>query len=206
MLEFEQDLEFKTISKLKFWSPPFEYKIPQPPPGHIYIPLRQGCTKAIYNSLPFSSYQTFFELITEENFKKIIESANFVIKTPYRKYGLVKGLLLGLIIQSVIRITSAVLTGDIINFIIFTTFLIYSPILMRYGGGQYLTRMKKYEKVLNKALGYQSNSRLSNSGIVVEAGKMCLWLDFHTGNYEPPIQLGNTEPIYFEPGSQIILK
>ena len=206
MLAYEQELESTQVSKLKFWNPPREYQIPQPPPGHTYIPLKQNCLKAIYNPRVFSSYATISEHVNEENFKRILESANFVVKTPYFKYNFVRFLLFGLIAQSIFRIITAALEGDLLTLIIFSVVLIYSPILMRYGCAQYLTRMKKYEKVLNKALGYQNSSRLPGSGVVVEAGKMCLWLDFHTGNYEPPLQYVYAEPVYFEVGAQIIIK
>ena len=203
---FEQELEFTQVTKLKFWNPPRKYQIPQSPPGHTYIPLKQSFLKAIYNPQQFSSYAVLSEHMNEESFKKIVDSANFVIKTPYFKYNFVRFLCFVLIIQSIIRIISAVFAGDLVTLVIYLAIFFYSPILMRYGCGQYLTRMKKYEKVLNKALGYQNNSRLSNSGIVVEAGKMCLWLDFHTGSYEPPLQYQYAEPVYFEPGAQVIIK
>ena len=207
MLEMEQELEGSPVSMFIFWKPPYDYKIPQSPPGHVYIPLKHGCMKAIYNPVPFSSYNALFECITQENYKKTTDSANLLMISPHRKLSIIRAILFVLIFQSILRMIGAIFAGDYISFAIFCVFLIYSPILMRYGCGQHLNRMKKYEKALNKSIANQNTSEGSSSSIVVTAGKMCLWLDFHIVNCEPGIELELelTENFYNEQRAEIIL-
>lgn len=206
MLEYERELEYETISKLKFWSPPRKYRIPEAPPGHIYIPLHQSCIKGQYIPKPFNSYPMLSNSIPEQNFNKIIESANFIIKTPYFKLTFIRFLILGIMINSIIRIISGIFSQDFVNVAIFSIIFSYSPFLMRYGCGQYLNRMMKYEKVLNKGLMYQTEIRLAGTNVVVESGKMCLWLDFYTARYDPPPQNELYQAVFVQPGAQIIIK
>jgi hypothetical protein len=103
-----------------------------------------------------------------------------------------------------LRFIASCIAGDIFNIIYNLLFLILSPFLMRLGGKQYLERMRKYEKVLLKCCHGLSNTVLAGSGLVVEPGYRCLWLDFHQGGYAPPpAPAAIQNPVYYFPGMQV---
>lgn len=203
MLEYEREPEYETVPKYKFWSPPRKYQIPEAPPGHIYIPLHQGYLKARYTPKPYNSYPMLSDSIPENDFNKVIDSANFIIKTPYFKLTFIRLVTLLIMINSLYRIIISIVYQDFVNIVIYSIILCYSPFLMRYGCGQYLSRMGKYVKVLNKGLMYQNGVRLSGSNVVAEAGKMCLWLDFYMRRYEPPQESEGLRAVIVPPGARI---
>jgi hypothetical protein len=188
----------------KFWSPPVVYSVPESPPGHCYIPLVQSCCSAKYD--PRLNFYPFLqETISSPAFHSVITSANFVIKSPYFKFQFIRYFLLGIAINCLIRFSLACASGDVVSIVIYLIILCLSPFLCRLGAKQYVERMFKYRKVMQKAMDTQSKAVLTASGMVVDVGERCLWLDFHAGVYEPPQLPPANAPVYFMPGAQVNL-
>ena len=205
MIENESSIISTPIPWYKFWLPAEKILIPEAPQGHYYVPLREKAYSARYEN-NLSAFQGLSQLINHNSFTQVTTAASFTLKSPYFKYKFVKFFLFASFIVNLIHMISSFLSGDLIGMIIYFIFLVIAPILMRKGANQYLSRMQKYEKVLKKCCIGLSNNLLAGSGVIVEPGRNCKWLDFHTGGYSPPppptafIQ----NPAYYFPGTQVI--
>jgi hypothetical protein len=202
--KMEAQLDHTNVAPWKFWKPPVSYKIPEPPTGHCYVPLKQGLFSARYEA-DLSLYPALAGRLSTGAFVGALNSADFVIKTPYFKYLFVKYFLFAVMAFCVLQIDLSITDGDIGGIIIYSIGLILSPFGIRLGGKQYLERMHKYKKAMSKALSIQTTAVLCRSGVVAESGEKCLWIDFHTGSYTPPPAsinyLATPEIIY--PGTQV---
>jgi hypothetical protein len=192
------------IPWIKFWQPPEKVVIPLAPADHHYIPLHESATRANYET-NLAMFPALSEVLNSTAYTSVVTSASFALKTPYFKYTFIRFFILGLFIYYFIRFLVSCLTGDIFGLIIYLLLIGLCPFGMRLGGKQYLDRMQKYEKVLHKLCHNLSTTVLAGSGLVVEPGYRCLWLDFHTGGYAPPpvpsafVQ----NPVYYFPGTQV---
>ena len=151
------------------------------------------------------NYPLISETINEAFFSTVISSANFVIKSAYFKFTFIRCFLWGIGVIWLIEFISSCATLNVFGAIMYMIFILLCPYFMRLGSNQFNERMLKYKKVLMKAMETQTRVVLSNTGIVVEPGDRCMWLDFHTGNYAPPsVQVnyfGNAGVVY--PGAPI---
>lgn len=200
------ELEEQHHPAWKFWSPAVTYKVPEPESGHCYIKLEQNFFSARFDD-NLMHYPMLAESINAPTFISVVNSANFVIKTPYFKHLFVRYFLC--LIAFIYFVNFAVACGkgdkDIVGIIFNLIVFCLCPFGMRLGANQYLIRMHKFKKVLQKAMAAQCNTVLLGCGIIVEAGDKCLWLHFHQGSYTPPsVQVNyfqNAAVIY--PGVQV---
>ncbi|OMJ65010.1 hypothetical protein SteCoe_39855 [Stentor coeruleus] len=71
---------------------------------------------------------------------------------------------------------------------------------MRMGGNQYMIRMQKYSKVIRKAMKSQVNTVMAGTGVIIEPGENCMWLDFFRGSYPdevPQSAVYFASPVYY---------
>ena len=80
----EPQLEYKLNIFLLFWRPSKEFKVPEAPQGHSYIPLAQGYFTAKYDK-NLMAYPMIAESLNTPAFDSVINSANYVIKSPWIK-------------------------------------------------------------------------------------------------------------------------
>jgi hypothetical protein len=205
MIESENSIISTPISWCKFWLPFEKIIIPVAPQGHYYVPLRENAFSAHYEN-NLSAFQALSELINTNSFTSVTKNASFALKSPYFKYSFVRILLFIFFIIYSLDFISSLLGGNLFGVIIYSILLVLCPILMRRGANQYLIRMRKYEKVMKKCCLGLSNTLLAGSGVVVEPGRYCKWLDFHTGGYSPPPAPAPfvQNPAYYFPGTQVI--
>ncbi|OMJ83368.1 hypothetical protein SteCoe_15695 [Stentor coeruleus] len=197
--------DYVKVSPLLFWRPPYIYKVPEAQPGHCHVPLIQNYFSATYHP-NLMSYQILAERINQTAFMSVINSGNYVIKTPYFKFLFIRWFLIIAALIVFINFITSCADGDASGIAINLIFLILCPFGMRAGGAQYLQRLQKYQKVMDKAMRSQSSTILSGSGIVVESGEKCLYLHFHEQAYSPPVQVNYlANPGYSQPDTQINL-
>jgi bifunctional pyridoxal-dependent enzyme with beta-cystathionase and maltose regulon repressor activities len=94
----------------------------------------------------------------------------------------------------------AILSGAVVNIITYAILMILSPIFMRMGGNQYLIRMQKYTKVVRKAMKSQVNTVMAGTGVIIEPGEYCMWLDFYRGSYPdevPQNAIYFAQPVFY---------
>lgn len=200
-----RDSDYVKVSPLLFWRPPYIYKVPEAQSGHCHVPLIQNYFSSTYHS-NLMSYQMLAERINQSAFMSVIMSGNYIIKNPYFKFLFVRWFLVLAAFIAFINFITSCASGDVAGIIINLILFGLCPVGMRAGGAQYLERLHKYKKVMDKAMRSQSSTILSGSGIVVESGEKCLYLDFHEQAYSPPVQVNYlANPGYYQPGTQINL-
>ena len=181
----DQPYQGESVSAFQFWSTPIVYRVPTEASGHCYVPLKETLCSAKYDP-NLMSYPMLAETLNNNSFLSVINSANFVVKTPYFKHLFVRYILIMWAFIFFINFCTSCGSGDVGGIIINLILLILCPFGMRFGAAQYHERMHKYRKVMQRAMGSQCNTVLLGCGIVVDAGEKCLWLDFHSGSYSPP--------------------
>ena len=188
----------------KFWLPSENILVPAAAPGHYYVPLREQSFSAHYEG-NLSAFSGLSEIVSSTPFTTVITNATFALKTPYFKYTFIRFFILLIFIVYFIDFIVACADGNVGGVIIYLILLGLCPIGMRLGSNQYLARMQKYEKVLKKCCVGMNSTILAGSGLVVEPGRYCKWLDFHTGGYSPPPPTAEfvQNPAYYFPGNQV---
>jgi hypothetical protein len=204
MMQNENSVLSSPVPWYKFWLPSDHILIPAAPPGHYYVPLHESPFSAQYNG-NLSSFPGLSEIVNSTSFTTVITNATFALKSPYFKYTFIRFFILLLFLVYFIEFIVSCATGNVGGVIIYLIFLGLCPIGVRLGSNQYLARMLKYEKVLKKCCLGMNSTILSGSGLVVEPGRYCKWLDFHTGGYSPPPPAATfvQNPAYYFPGTQV---
>lgn len=195
-----EDLEFTLTPKWVFWMPPIEYKVPLAPNGHHYVPLIQNDFSCIYKTNLFRP-----ESISEPIYQNVLKTADEVMRYPYFKYIFIRTFLFALMFYKIYQATWAFYLLNSFNIIYFLVYLAIAPFLMRLGCKQYLRSLKQFEKVLNKALEPLNRSQLKETGFMVRAGKLCLWIEFSQGHYSPPQHDESTSRLFDYSSSEVEL-
>jgi hypothetical protein len=192
-------LPVQNISWLEFWKPSIKVQVPAPPQGHYYFPLTEKCFSATYNK-SIQTYPELSQILPDNAFQSAIKSADYVIKTPFFKYTFIRWFLFFTFFYFLLEMILAILSGAVVNIITYAILMILSPIFMRMGGNQYLIRMQKYTKVVRKAMKSQVNTVMAGTGVIIEPGEYCMWLDFYRGSYPdevPQNAIYFAQPVFY---------
>src|SRR5574343_888174 len=101
------------------------------------------------------------------------------MKYPYFKYTFIRCFLFFLMFYKFYQISWAYYYFQSFNLIYCIIYIVIAAFVMKLGCKQHLLTLKKYEKILNKALDAKNKSCLKETGYVAEAGSLCLWIDLH---------------------------